>query len=929
MRAQRIAESLLRGKCGAAVALNPKTGGIYAMASSPTYDPNLVEKPGGYARIQATKAPCAPSAPLLNRATQGLYPPGSTFKTITAAAALDDGVYTQNSTFYDPGYCTEYGKKISNAENPDQNGPEAYGNVTLAEAYQHSINAVFCMVGMKLGAAKILDEAKKFGFYSVPPLETPSDSRSPSGLYNQKTRKPFDPKNPDAAVDPGRLAFGQERMLVTPLQMAMVAATIANGGVEMEPHLVKKVLSPRRLGSSPARTRRCWRTATKPKTAAAIKALMISVVQAGTGTAAQIPGVVVGGKTGTAETGASHVYDAWFIFFAPAVHPVVAGAVVVENQLNGFGGAIAAPIAKAIMQAILPPCRKRSRRPMAKDAFLDDTFDNRYLILRKLGAGGMADVYLAEDEELGRNVALKMLNDRHARDDQFVERFRREAQNAAGLNHPNIVSIFDRGQGEDTYYIAMEYLKGRSLKELLVRNGPTPIPIAIDYARQILSALAFAHRNGIVHRDIKPHNIVVGGDGRLKVTDFGIARSGASQMTEAGSIVGTAQYLSPEQARGAPVDPRSDLYSLGIVLYEMLTGQVPFTGDAPVEIAMKHLTAIPEPPSKLRPDVPHDLDAIVMRALAKDPDQRYASAEEMDADLGRIARGLGVSPRTEEAMTQVLSGVGVAVAPTVIEQPRAVAPPPPPAPPAYRPPGSYYNYDGPTRQRSPWPWLLGLLAVVIAAGAGYLLYQKIQSQLAQAKTVAVDNVGLEKEALAKENLIAEGLQVAETREANDNVPSGAVISQDPAAGLRVARNSIVTLHVSTGKRRVRVPSVTGYLAHLGAISTLTNRGPAVEPGGDLQPRRAEHRDRAGSEARDERRRGHEGAHQLLAGPQAGCRSRRRRRDVRGRPEDPRGSRLERDAHRCRLAETEGPGRPAESERGHASHGRRERRALGL
>src|SRR3954447_23223983 len=268
----------------------------------------------------------------------------------------------------------------------------------------------------------------------------------------------------------------------------------------------------------------------------------------------------------------------------------------------------------------------------------------------------MANVYLAEDQELGRRVALKLLNERHANDDQFVERFRREAQSAAGLNHPNIVSIFDRGQAEGTYYIAMEYLEGRTLKELLVRNGPTPVPIAIDYARQILGAIAFAHRNEIVHRDIKPHNIVVRKDGRLKVTDFGIARSGASQMTEAGSIVGTAQYLSPEQARGAPVDARSDLYSLGIVLYEMLTGTVPYTGDAPVEIAMKHLTAVPDPPSKLRPDIPHDLDAVVMRALAKDPEQRYGSAEEMDADLARVARGVAVSQKTENPMAQARAG---------------------------------------------------------------------------------------------------------------------------------------------------------------------------------------------------------------------------------------------------------------------------------
>src|SRR5205085_818354 len=183
------------------------------------------------------------------------------------------------------------------------------------------------------------------------------------------------------------------------------------------------------------------------------------------------------------------------------------------------------------------------------------------------------------------------------------------AKNAAGLSHPNIVSIYDRGEAEGTYYIAMEYLEGRTLKELLVTRGPTPIPVAIDYTRQILAALSFAHRNGIVHRDIKPHNVVVGPDGRLKVTDFGIARSGGtSQMTEAGSIIGTAQYLSPEQARGAPVDQRSDLYSVGIVLYEMLTGTVPFTGETPLEIAMKHLSATPEPPSAKRPDVPRALD---------------------------------------------------------------------------------------------------------------------------------------------------------------------------------------------------------------------------------------------------------------------------------------------------------------------------------
>src|ERR687887_1516294 len=232
----------------------------------------------------------------------------------------------------------------------------------------------------------------------------------------------------------------------------------------------------------------------------------------------------------------------------------------------------------------------------ASDTLIDQVFDGRYKVVRKLGTGGMANVYLAEDQELGRRVAIKMLDDRHSQDEQFVERFRREAQNAAGLTHPNIVSIYDRGEAEGTYYIAMEYLEGRTLKELLLARGPTPVKVAVNYTRQILAAVGFAHRNGIVHRDIKPHNVLVDPEGRLKVTDFGIARSGASQMTEAGPIIGTAQYLSPEQARGAPVDQRSDIYSVGIVLYEMLTGSVPFTGDTPVEIAMKHLSTIPEKP---------------------------------------------------------------------------------------------------------------------------------------------------------------------------------------------------------------------------------------------------------------------------------------------------------------------------------------------
>jgi peptidoglycan glycosyltransferase len=352
--AQWLAQHLLQGKCGAAVVMNPTTGAVYVMASTPGFDPNLIEKQNGYAQVAQTKSPCPPepASPLLNRATQGLFPPGSTFKTVTAAAALDDGVYKPDSTFYDPGYCTEYGKQVKNAL--DQSGPEAFGTVNFVEAYQHSINAVFCNIGKALGAKRILAEAKKFGFYSAPPLETPGNTRSASGLYASGNL--FDPRTDRgfSQVDPGRLAFGQDRMLTTPLQMAMVASAIANKGVIMRPTLIKAVISPG--GSVIKRLKpHVYKVATKPSTAGAIKNMMVEVVQAGTGTAAQIPGVVVAGKTGTAETCACNtVYDAWFIFFAPADHPTVAGAVVVELQNGGFGGAVAAPIAKQLMQALLP-----------------------------------------------------------------------------------------------------------------------------------------------------------------------------------------------------------------------------------------------------------------------------------------------------------------------------------------------------------------------------------------------------------------------------------------------------------------------------------------------------------------------------------------------------------------------------------------------
>ena len=383
-----------------------------------------------------------------------------------------------------------------------------------------------------------------------------------------------------------------------------------------------------------------------------------------------------------------------------------------------------------------------------------------------------------------------------------MERFRREAQNAAGLSHPNIVSIYDRGDSEGTYYIAMEHVEGRTLKELLVARGPSPLGIAIDYTRQILSALRFAHRNGIVHRDIKPHNVIVDGEGRVKVMDFGIARAGAaSQMTEAGSIIGTAQYLSPEQARGAPVDQTSDLYSTGIVLYELLTGSVPFTGETPVEIAMKHLSQAPVPPSAHRPEVPRDLDYVVLRALAKDPADRYHSAEEMDSDLERIARGIGVSAETAEAATTVLARSDVGEAATTIG-------PAAPASTTYTP-GRYYEYNEPARRRSFWPWLLALLLVAGALVGGWFVYQEFQDQLSQTKPVAVPDVKGLTEPLAVQQIRDAGLKELVVRKPDSEAKLGMVFAQDPQPGEKIERGNFVTITVSEGKPKTHVPDVVG------------------------------------------------------------------------------------------------------------------------
>jgi peptidoglycan glycosyltransferase len=342
--AQALALRLLRGKCGAVVALDPSTGRVLVMATNPTYNANLIEKRFGVAT--RTSLPCG--APLLNRATVGKYPPGSTFKMVTAAAALDTRHFTPDSPFYDPGYCEEYGKQVRNAGNPE--APETFGHVNLTLGFQHSINSVFCNIGKALGAGVVLDYAKRFGFYSLPPLELPESERVASGLYNRG--RLFDPKHPDTQVDPGRLAFGQERLAVTPLQMAMVAAAIGNHGAEMRPQIVERIVSPGGKTITHLQPDQLGRPI-KRQTANELTHMMELVVTGGTGAAAAIPGIRVAGKTGTAEVGRGNVHTTWFAAFAPANAPRVAIAVVVENQLNGFGGTISAPIAKQVMEALL------------------------------------------------------------------------------------------------------------------------------------------------------------------------------------------------------------------------------------------------------------------------------------------------------------------------------------------------------------------------------------------------------------------------------------------------------------------------------------------------------------------------------------------------------------------------------------------------
>jgi predicted Ser/Thr protein kinase len=400
----------------------------------------------------------------------------------------------------------------------------------------------------------------------------------------------------------------------------------------------------------------------------------------------------------------------------------------------------------------------------------DTIVDGRYRILRRLGSGGMADVYEAEDTQLGRHVALKLLHRRFAEDTEFVERFRREASAAAGLSHPNVVQVFDRGEWDGTYYIAMELLEGRNLKQVVRDHGALEPALAVDIVLQILKAARFAHRRGVVHRDIKPHNVIVDEEGRAKVTDFGIARAGASDMTETGSILGTAQYLSPEQAQGHPVDARSDLYSIGVLLYELLTGEPPFDADSAVTIALKQVAEDPLPPMQRNPAVTPALDAVVMRALRKDPAERFQDADEFIAALESAMSGAYVPPDDPVA---------------VLEE----------------------------EDRRNWRRMAVIALVVLALAAlafgAWALLTPDQKK--------VPNVVGKRSDTAAQILQNAGFEVDIVPIQSDTVAEGRVAGQRPDPGAEAAEGSVVTITVSSGPGDAPVPLVQGGAVGSGCV----------------------------------------------------------------------------------------------------------------
>jgi beta-lactam-binding protein with PASTA domain/tRNA A-37 threonylcarbamoyl transferase component Bud32 len=421
---------------------------------------------------------------------------------------------------------------------------------------------------------------------------------------------------------------------------------------------------------------------------------------------------------------------------------------------------------------------------------LADVFSNRYEIQRGIARGGMAEVYLARDQLLDRPVAVKVLFAEYARDPSFVERFRREAQSAANLNNPNIVAIYDWGQERGTYFIVMEYVRGRSLRDVIQVNGPFSPRRTAEIGSEIAGALEFAHRNGVVHRDVKPGNVLITADGDIKVTDFGIARAGTSEaLTQTGAVMGTATYFSPEQAQGHAVDGRSDVYSLGVVLYEMVTGAPPFAGESPVAVAYKHVREEPESPAARAPDLPPDLEQIILTAMAKDPDSRYQTADELRTDLLRFARGQ--PPLGGPATALIADGTATAaVAPTQAAPAAALDEPDP---------------DEHRRKRR-GALVAGILGALVIAGVIIALLASGGGGGGGGPTAEVPNVINKPFAEADAALRFSGFKV-DRKDVETKDPPDLVLSQKPGGGEKLKKKGTVQLRVS--KATFTMPTLAG------------------------------------------------------------------------------------------------------------------------
>jgi serine/threonine-protein kinase len=443
-------------------------------------------------------------------------------------------------------------------------------------------------------------------------------------------------------------------------------------------------------------------------------------------------------------------------------------------------------------------------------------------VLEKIGTGGMADVYKAVDEVLGRTVAVKVMHPRYAADPSFAQRFRQEAQAAANLVSPNIVNMYDWGADGDTYYMVMEYVRGTDLKSIIQQKGALNSAKVADIGAQVAAALSVAHGYDIIHRDIKPHNIMVQPDGSVKVMDFGIARAGNTTMTQTGSVLGTAHYVSPEQAQGKELQATSDLYSLGVVLYEASTGHLPFDADTPVAVALKQVNEQPKTPRTVNPNVDPSLEAVIVKAMQKNPAARYASADEMRRDLQAVARGEAPSAAGAVAAGAGMAGAAGAAAAAAPADRTAVLPQ------VGR--TGQYPANGRRSATAPkkkpvWPWVLVLIALVLAgAGIAYAF-------LSGNGKVQVPNLsGMTPEAAAIE-LQKDGLVLgSKTSDYNDTTAAGEIASQDPPQGTFAEKNTQVNIVISKGPKPFPVPDVVG-LADTDAAAKLQAEGFVAVPGG--------------------------------------------------------------------------------------------------